>query len=39
MKKVSFINQFKIVFLLPFTGYRKVLRELSHVGIKEFLGT
>ena len=30
-KKLSFINHFNIEFLLPFTGYRKVLGELSGV--------
>ena len=28
MKRLSFITQFKIEFLLPFTGYRKVLGKM-----------
>ena len=28
MKKLSFITQFKIEFLLPFTGCRKVLKKM-----------
>ena len=28
MKRLSFITQFKIEFLLPFTGCRKVLRKM-----------
>ena len=28
MKKLSFITQFKIEFLLPFTGWRKVLGKM-----------
>ena len=28
MKRLSFITQFKIVFLLAFTGYRKVLGKM-----------
>ena len=29
MKRLSFITQFKIGFLLPFTGCRKVLEKMS----------
>ena len=29
MKRLSLITQFKIEFLLPFTGCRKVLRKMS----------
>ena len=33
MKGLSFIAQFKIDFLLPFTGCRKVLRKMSALGV------
>ena len=33
MKKLSFITQFKIDFLLPFTGCRKVLGKMSEIYI------
>ena len=29
MKKLSFITQFKIEFLLPLTGFRKILGKMS----------
>ena len=33
LKRLSFIAQFKIDFLLPFTGCRKVLRKMSALGV------
>ena len=33
MKRLGFIAQFKIDFLLPFTGCRKVLRKMSALGV------
>ena len=34
MKRLTFITQFKIEFLLPFTGYRKVFRsDISKLSI------
>ena len=33
MKKLSFITQFKIEFLLPFTGCRKVLGKKAAINI------
>ena len=33
LKRLSFIAQFKIDFLLPFTGYRKVHRKMSALGV------
>ena len=32
-KRLSFIAQFRIDFLLPFTGCRKVLRKMSALGV------
>ena len=31
MTRLSFITQFKIEFLLPFTGCRKMLRKMSAI--------
>ena len=33
LKRLSFVTQFKIDFLLPFTGCRKVLRKMSALGV------
>ena len=33
MKRMSLIAQFKIDFLLPFIGCRKVLRKMSALGV------
>ena len=30
MKRLSFITQFKIEFLQPFTGHRKVFGKIPH---------
>ena len=37
MKKLNFITQFKIEFLLPFTGFTKVLGKMPAVGFSMFL--
>ena len=37
MKRLSFITQFKIEFILPFTGCRKVLGKMPAITMKSFL--
>ena len=36
MKRLSFINQFKIEFLLPFTGCRKVLGKMPESSSEKY---
>ena len=34
MKRLSFITQFKVQFLVPFTGYKKVLGKMPDSTLK-----